>query len=161
MIFLTVGTYPLPFNRLIRSVDELAAQGRLWDSVFAQIGYSTYVPRFMKSVQMLDKIDFDEEIRESSAIIGHAGLGSIMTALEYHKPMLVVPRLASFGEVVNDHQLDTARRFAALGHVLAALAEEDIECKLAELVSFRPKSRIATPGQVADGIGAYLWKLVR
>jgi beta-1,4-N-acetylglucosaminyltransferase len=160
MIFLTVGTYPLPFDRLIRQVDHLAGLARLPDEVFAQIGHATYVPRHLKSVRMLDKVEFDETVRNASALISHAGLGSISIALEYGKPILVVPRLARLGEVVNDHQEDTARRFEALGHVLAAVDEEELERKLNLLLSFRPKPRISTPGPVADGVGAYLATLV-
>ncbi len=161
MIFLTVGTYPIPFDRLIRCIDNLIAQGKVFDSVFAQIGYSTYAPRYMKSVKMMDKSDFDEAVRGSTAIVSHAGLGSITAALEHLKPILVVPRLARLREHVNDHQLDTARRFASLGHVLAAFTEQEIGNKLMDLMSFRPKPRTATPELVADAIGSFLWTLVQ
>ena len=156
MIFLTVGTYPLPFDRLIRAVDELVALGKVQDSVLAQIGHSGYEPRFMRSVRMMDKVDFDETMGASSAIISHAGLGNISLALEYLKPILVVPRLPAMGEVVNDHQLETARRFEALGHIIVSYSEDDIERKLELLRAFRPKPRSATPRPVAEGIGRYL-----
>jgi exopolysaccharide biosynthesis glucuronosyltransferase PssE len=160
MIFLTVGTYPLPFDRLIQWIDDLLSQGKVPDSVFAQIGYSTYVPLFMKSVKMMAETDFDEVVKESSAVISHAGLGSITAALEHLKPILVVPRMVNLGEVVSDHQLHTARRFAELGHVLTATTEHEIEDRLRDLMSFRPRPRNATPELVADAIGSYLRTLM-
>ena len=44
MIFVAVGTQ-LPFDRLIRSVDQWAGRSR--HEVFAQIGPADYVPRNM------------------------------------------------------------------------------------------------------------------
>ena len=51
----------------------------------------------------------------ADAIIAHAGMGTILTALEMGKPLLVMPRRAELGEHRNDHQLATAMRFADLG----------------------------------------------
>ena len=46
MIFVTVGEQ-LPFDRLIKTVDEWAAsQGR--EDVFAQIGKASYIPKHIK-----------------------------------------------------------------------------------------------------------------
>ena len=45
MIFVTVGTYERPFDRLVKEVDRLKAEGFIEDDVFMQIGYSIYLPR--------------------------------------------------------------------------------------------------------------------
>lgn len=44
MIFVTVGTHEQQFNRLVKAVDELRADGILTEPVFIQTGYSTYEP---------------------------------------------------------------------------------------------------------------------
>lgn len=59
MIFVTVGTHEQQFNRLVKAVDELRADGILTEPVFIQTGYSTYEPihcdhsRFVPFHQML------------------------------------------------------------------------------------------------------------
>ena len=40
MIFLTMGTYPLPFDRLVKAVDEMVQGSLIADEVVAQIGCS-------------------------------------------------------------------------------------------------------------------------
>jgi UDP-N-acetylglucosamine transferase subunit ALG13 len=60
---------------------------------------------------------------EAAGIIAHAGMGTVLCALELGKPLLIVPRRASLGEHRNEHQMATARRLAELGSVSVAFAE--------------------------------------
>ena len=46
----------------------------------------------------------------AAAIVAHAGMGTILTALETGKRLLVMPRRAALGEHRNDHQLATVSR---------------------------------------------------
>ena len=55
MIFLTVGTYPLPFERLVRAVDSAIVKGSLTEKIFAQIGQCEYKPENMEYVENLIK----------------------------------------------------------------------------------------------------------
>lgn len=106
MIFVTVGSM-FPFDRLIRVMDEwTAAQGR--DDVFAQIGNGTYEPKHMKWTRKLDQLDFTKTVRNSELIVAHAGMGSVITADQYAKPIVLLPRIKDQGEHTTDHQLATA-----------------------------------------------------
>ena len=111
MIFLTVGTQ-FPFDRLVKAVDDAAGKGAAGDEVFAQTGGGTYRPRNMKYVEKMERGEFAECVAKARAIIGHAGMGTILVAVEAGKPLLVMPRRAEFGEIVNDHQLATAAKSA-------------------------------------------------
>lgn len=42
-------------------------------------------------------------------MVAHAGMGSVLTALEHDKPMLLMPRRAALLETRNDHQVATLR----------------------------------------------------
>ena len=44
MIFVTVGTHEQPFNRLIKKIDDLVANGSIQEEVIMQTGFSTYKP---------------------------------------------------------------------------------------------------------------------
>ena len=159
MTFLTVGTL-FPFDRLVRAVDRTVGTRTLDGRVFAQIGESKYVPRNMEYAKVLDANSFDSKMKQADYLISHAGIGSITTALSMNKPLLVMPRLRKFNEHVNDHQLETARRFEELGHILVAYSEKDLPEKLEELRNFTPKPRENQSGAVAKRIEQFLQEAV-
>ncbi len=155
MIFLTVGTV-MPFDRLVQAVDDAVAAGVIVAPVFAQIGETSLRPRNMEYAAVLDKHDFDRKVAEAEYLISHAGMGSITTALERNKRLLVMPRRKRFHEHVNDHQVATARKFSALGHVLVAYDAGEMPRRLQEIVSFTPAPRVSQADQVAGRIMQFL-----
>lgn len=156
MIFLTVGTCPIPFDRLVATVDNAIAKGLVDDDIFAQIGICRYKPKNMKYANVLDKDEFDSYLRGASGIIGHAGMGTIIMALEHDKPLLVMPRMRRLGEHVNDHQLSTARKFEQLGHILAAYEARQLGPKIRSLKHFAPKKRLSEAEAVSYRLGLFL-----
>ena len=156
MIFLTVGTYPLPFERLVKATDTMIMKGFIEEEVFAQIGVCNYKPQNMEYVEMLQKEVFDYYFETASAIISHAGIGTIKMALDNEKPLLVMPRLQKYGEVVNKHQVGTAKKFEELGHILVVYSEEELPDKLQQLKSFIPKPRKNQAEAVAERISEFL-----
>lgn len=162
MIFLTVGTR-FPFDRLIKAVDDAVGARLIEDEVFAQVGEGGYRPRNMKWAETLDRATFARYVAESQGLIGHAGMGTIDTAMDCDKPLLVMPRLRRYREHVNDHQVATARKFEALGHVIAAYDAGEVAAKVAELKTFKPRRRHARPeaviARVADFLAAEAAKL--
>jgi UDP-N-acetylglucosamine transferase subunit ALG13 len=140
----------------VKAVDEAAGKGIAGEEIFAQTGGGAYRPRNMKYVEKLERGEFAEYVAKASALIGHAGMGTILVAVEAGKPLLVMPRQAEFGEIVNDHQVATAAKFAALGQVIVARDEGEIEARIAELRSFRPRARIAHPEGVVERVKGFL-----
>lgn len=141
MIFLTVGTQ-LPFDRLIQAVDDWA--GSRQKDVFAQIGPSSFVPRYITTISDLEPQEFEQKIREATAIISHAGMGTILTALQLGKPILIMPRLAKFGEHRNDHQLSTTRQLQDRPGILVAMNEAELCLQLEAL------DHVATYNNISD-----------
>jgi len=141
MIFVTVGTQGR-FDRLVRTVDEWAgANGR--DDIFAQTGPSEYHSQHIRTEHFIDATEFRERVEAASLVISHAGMGSIITALELGKPIIVMPRRASLGEHRNDHQLATARRFAEHGAITVAFTEQELIDKLDRLQDQNETERLA------------------
>lgn len=155
MIFLPVGTQ-FGFDRLVKAIDEAILKKIIEDEVFAQIGPGDYKPMAMKYVVNLDKEEFDRIFHSCDAIISHAGMGNIALAIKTQKPLLVLPRLKKYGEVVNNHQVDTARKFEEQGHILAAYDEKELIEKIKLLKTFVPKPRIPNRQGVIDRISSYL-----
>lgn len=156
MIFLTVGTYPLPFDRLVKAIDTVITKGLITEKVFAQIGSCDYKPQNMEYTEILEKGVFDSYFQKATGIISHAGMGIITMALDHGKPLLVIPRRKCFGELVNDHQLATAKKFEELGHILVAYNAEDLLGKIAQLKDFIPQKRETQVEAVAERVARFL-----
>ena len=155
MIFLTVGTQ-FPFDRLVEAVDQAIDDGVLKEEVFAQIGRSKYKPRNFKAVQSLDKSAFDRYIREADRIIGHAGMGTIISAMDHDKPLLVMPRLRRHREVVNDHQKAIAKQFEKQQFLLVAYHVDDLYEKMKLFETFEPMKRHAQIDGIVQRISEFL-----
>jgi UDP-N-acetylglucosamine transferase subunit ALG13 len=121
MIFVTVGTNEAAFDRLLRHLDGIADG----EELVVQHGASSVRP---SGATCLDFLPFDELsvlMRRARVVVTHAGVGSIVAALTNGKRPLVVPRLARYGEAVDDHQVPLARRLAGSG--LVTLVEDVAE----------------------------------
>jgi UDP-N-acetylglucosamine transferase subunit ALG13 len=111
MIFITLGSQKFQFNRLLKAVDDLVEDGVVTDEVFAQSGYSDYKPRNYRFKQFLDRNEFAECEAKADIIITHGGTGAIIGAVKKGKKVIAVPRLARYGEHVDDHQLQLIEQF--------------------------------------------------
>lgn len=116
-IFVTVGTAFNPFERLLQYTDEAIAALDVPVSGVCQYGYSQTRPRVLSCQETLSRAEFDAEMARADVVICHAGVGTLWSALrEGHKP-LVVPRLGSLGEHVNDHQLEIVEALNQEGRI--------------------------------------------
>lgn len=129
MIFVTVGS-ALPFDRLIQAMDAWAA-GHPQTEVFAQIGAGAYVPQHMGYERMITPAEFRRRSESANTIVAHAGMGSVITASELGKPIVLLPRLASAREHTTDHQLHTAGWLTARPGIFVASSEADLAKQIA------------------------------
>lgn len=115
MIFATVGTQ-LPFDRLLLAVDTWASM-HSDVPVIAQTGQTNTRYSHLTALAHVNQTRFAECVAEAKVIVAHAGMGSILTAIEAGKPVILMPRRADLGEHRNDHQRDTAAEMASLANV--------------------------------------------
>ena len=141
MIFVTVGS-ELPFDRLVRVVDQWAGETGRKD-VFAQIAETTWRPQHIPFKQFLEPAEFAERLTSASVIVSHAGMGTILSALRYEKPILVMPRRTAFREVRNEHQLATSQRLSEMGRIAVALDEVELRARLDRIDELKPKEKIS------------------
>jgi UDP-N-acetylglucosamine transferase subunit ALG13 len=141
VIFVTVGTQ-LPFDRLVSAVNAWAgaAAGR---RVTAQIGPSDLRPANLEAHGFISPAECRRLMEEANVVVAHAGMGTILGALELGKPVLVMPRRAALGEHRNDHQLATARWFADEGSVSVVFDEGELARKLDETERLAAGQRIS------------------
>lgn len=117
-LFVTVGSM-LPFDRLVDAMEAWAA-AHPQAEVFAQIGRSRRRPRSMRCEQMLAPQEFRRRVAEADLIVAHAGMGTVLSALEAGRPLVVLPRRPEAREVTSTHQLATARWLAAHPGIVVA-----------------------------------------
>lgn len=137
MIFVIVGSQKFPFERLIRQMDLLVEKGVIQDEVIAQIGVSTYEPRFMKWYRFMDKENFDFHIANCDLLVTHAGEGSIMTGLLKKRKVIAVPRYERLGEHVSDHQLEIARALEKQNCIINVEDIADLEKVIVNLDAYQ------------------------
>jgi UDP-N-acetylglucosamine transferase subunit ALG13 len=142
MIFVTVGSQ-LPFDRLIAAVDDWAA-GRPGVEVLGQVGATASPPKSFASVSMMSPEEYWQRFAAADLIIGHAGMGTIIAALEHNKPLLMLPRLGRLRESRNDNQVGTARHFRSFSLFEVVESESEVPARidhmLANLETYRRAS---------------------
>lgn len=109
MVFVTVGTHEQQFNRLVKAVDDLVADGTIAEPAFIQTGYSDYKPVHCEHSQFVPAAHMKELMTQADVVITHGGPSSFIEAMAAGKCPVVVPRRAEYGEHVNDHQADSVR----------------------------------------------------
>jgi UDP-N-acetylglucosamine transferase subunit ALG13 len=140
-IFVALGTHKQQFNRLLKALDKLAESNGIDAEIFAQIGNSDYEPKNFPFRRFLNPKEYEQRMKNADIIISHAGAGSIITALKYEKPLVVVPRLKRFGEHTNDHQIDLAKALAERGKVLAVFDLKDLLQAIEKAKHFKPETK--------------------
>ncbi len=129
MIFVTLGSQKFQFNRLLEAVDTLVEKGDKTE-IFAQTGYSDYQPKNYKYKAFLDRQEFAAEMEKADIVITHGGTGAIIGALKKGKKIIAVPRLAKYGEHVDDHQLQIIEQFKELNLICACYDCDKLDEKL-------------------------------
>ena len=126
MIFVCVGSRDYQFNRLLKALDELVAEGKISDEVVAQTGLSEYEPKNYTWYRYLDQDVFKDYQRKADLIISHGGTGALVGAHKMGKQVIAVPRLAQFGEHIDDHQTQVCGALAGEGYLRQVLDMKDL-----------------------------------
>lgn len=127
-IFITLGSQKFQFNRLLKAVDKMCEKGIInGKNVFAQTGYSDYVPKNYNYNNFLDRDEFGVEMEKADVVITHGGTGAIIGAVKKGKKVIAVPRLAKYGEHVDNHQLEIVEQFKDLNLICACIDTSTLE----------------------------------
>jgi len=108
MIFVTVGSAPYNFKRVLAEIDALAPA--LSDEVVIQSGYSDYAPCHVRSYSFLPYEKVMEYFKICHLVISHTSAGPLIYARKFNKPLILIPRQKRFNEHIDNHQVDIAKR---------------------------------------------------
>ena len=141
LIFVTLGTQDKQFTRLLRAVQEQIDQGNLKkeDKIIVQAGSTKFQSNDMQIFQYISIKQFEKYVDQADLIICHAGVGTILTALNKGKKVIAAARLKKYGEHVNDHQLQILNNFSKAGYILALKKFQDLNLLLEQAKDFQPQ----------------------
>ncbi|MEL6584345.1 MAG: glycosyltransferase [Pseudomonadota bacterium] len=155
MIFVTVGTQ-MAFPRLLQTVSAFAAENP-GTRVEAQVGPDAAAYPGIDCTASLSIAEMDARMQAAEVVIAHAGMGTILSALSFGTPVVVMPRRAALGEHRNEHQLATAERLKGLSGLTLAADEAALRDILKARAWPQVDAALATPPahmitQIADFI---------
>ena len=132
-VFVSVGSM-MPFDRLVKAMDEWAA-AHPEVAVEIQIGRGKYEPRHARFVRLMPVAAYRQRVAEARLFVAHAGMGSIIAAIEAGKPLLMLPRLQAQGEHNTDHQLATAANIGSRPGLHVAVDVADLKARATALLA--------------------------
>lgn len=143
MIFVTVGNSikGVEFERLIGKIDEIA--GDLDEEVVAQIGFIEKHPKNIRWFSYLSFTEVIEYFEKASIIIGHSGVGTVINAMTYKKPLVLVPRSSAYGEHFDDHQMELADQLRGRDGIFVVDDVEDLKPTIAKVKALLEEKRLA------------------
>lgn len=139
MIFVTVGTQDVPFDRLLKAVEKQIKNGNIKEEVIVQCGKTKFKSKNMKFINFLEIEEFNKLIKKANLIICHGGVGSILDGLKNNKVVIACPRLAKYKEHNNDHQLEIINKFSNDGYIIPLKDPNKLDIALEQALIFRPK----------------------
>lgn len=121
MIFCSLGTMDMPFERMAYAIDEFAATTN--EEVIVQTGWTDYPYKYVaKSFKMCTKEDMEQYQKEASLLIMQGGWGSICESMEKGKRMVIIPRYDKTEHIHDQFQL--IRKLDELGVVIGVFPNE-------------------------------------
>jgi UDP-N-acetylglucosamine transferase subunit ALG13 len=141
-VFVTVGTDHHIFERLLDWVGAWAAE-RPYATVVVQHGDGP-LPAACEGYTFLSYAGMREQFSAADVVICSSGPGAVMDARELGRLPIAVPRLARYGEAVDDHQVAFAQLLAERGVARCASDAVQLFAVLDEAEQFPDRFRIDT-----------------
>ncbi|MCK5494658.1 MAG: beta-1,4-galactosyltransferase [Candidatus Omnitrophica bacterium] len=144
------------FDRLVKKMDRIAEN--IDEEVIIQVGETIYAPKNARYFRFASKEDMDMLYERSRIVVCHAGVGSILIALEHKKPVIAVPRRKKYEEHIDDHQLDIAGELEKEGLITVV---HDVEALDGSLKNSSNVSRIMLGSRniLAKKLKEYVYEL--
>ena len=139
MILVTLGTQDKSFKRLLKAVEKEIKDGNIKEKVVVQAGYTKYKSKYMEIFDLVSPKELDNLMNKARIIITHGGVGSILGALKYDKPVIAAPRLVKYQEHTNDHQIQIVEEFSKEGYLLYLDNFKKLSMLINECKTFKPK----------------------
>ena len=156
MIIITLGSQKFQFNRLLKAVDDLVESKIINEEIFAQIGYSDYIPKHYLYKKFLDRNEYMKKINKCDLVITHGGTGAIIGAIKNGKKVIAIPRLKKFGEHVDDHQVQIVNQFNDMNLICGIMDTKNLENAISEAKEQEYKQYKSNTNVIISSIERYI-----
>ena len=122
MIFASLGTMDMPFERMAKAVDSFAATTD--EEVIVQTGHTDFDYKHAKAFKFCTKPEMQDYIKDASILVFQGGWGAISEAMEQHKRIVVIPRYDKTEHIHDQFQL--IRKLDEIGCVIGVFDENEL-----------------------------------
>ncbi|HAB66934.1 MAG TPA: hypothetical protein DCE23_06160 [Firmicutes bacterium] len=150
MILVTLGTQDKPFRRLLEEIEKEIDNGNIKDKVVVQAGCTKYNTDKMEIFDLIPIEEFDKLMKKCDLLITHGGVGSIITGLKNNKKVIAVPRLAKYGEHINDHQTQIIDKFNEAGNIIGIKDVDELATALKKVKDFKPNKYVSNTNKMIE-----------
>ena len=133
-IFVTVGNSKKNFSRLLNEIVKL--RPLINEEIVVQHGHTLFKYEGFTTYSFLNEKDFLFHIKKSDLIITHGGVGTIISAHNFKKNMIIVPRQLKYKEHINDHQMELAKYIELSGIGIVVYEIENLK----KLITIKQKN---------------------
>ncbi len=154
-MILVVTGFMYGFERLIKKMDEIAA--KIEEIVIIQIGLTEYLPKNAKYFKFASDEQYNKHFKNARIIVSHAGVGTILTARKFKKPLIIVPRQKKYKEHIDDHQMEIARELESYKNIKVVYNVDKLEDNLN--ISYKELDNYKCSNKLTESLKEYLIKL--
>lgn len=156
MILVLLGTFPLEFKRPLEEIDQLCEEGIITEEVIVQSGHTKFESRFFIMRPFIRPEELTALYQQARLIISHAGTGSLVKGLKLKKKIIAIPRLAKYGEVVDDHQVEILNEFSNLNYLIPWTENDDLKELITRVENFSPSCYISQKDKIITYLSEYI-----
>lgn len=156
MIIVLLGTFPTTFVRPLVEIDRLCRKGIIKERVIVQSGHTQFDSDYLEMRPFIHPDELTELYQEARVVISQAGTGSLIKGLKLNKKIISIPRLAKYGEVVDDHQVEILQEFTRLKYLLPWTEDISLETVLNKIDTFEPSPYVSTKQKIIDYLDDYI-----
>lgn len=156
MILVILGTQNMPFDRLLKAIDNQIKIGNIKDEVIVQAGSTKFESQNMEIFDLIPSNKFDELLKKADLIISHAGVGSILGGITLNKKMIIAARDKKYGEHVNNHQFEILDQFENDGYILGLHDFDTLDILLKQVKTFNPKKYVSNQNYIISKIEEFI-----
>ena len=113
----------------------------------------------LPGVHCVSFMSFDEvanAMGQARVVVAHAGVGTVLAALNAGKRPVLVPRRREWGEAVDDHQVELAHRLAGCGLAYVVDDPAELAAVLADVDGSLPRDAGVRENRLTADIGALI-----
>lgn len=156
MIIVLLGTFPTAFERPLIEIDRLCREGKIKEKVIVQSGHTQFDSKHLVMCPFIPPDELTELYKEARVVITQAGTGSLIKGMKLNKKIISIPRLAKYGEVVDNHQEEILHEFTKLNYILPWTEDIALENVLSQISDFKPSPFLSTKKKIIDYLEEYI-----